>query len=203
MLDLSIQLEKPSISQKFQYSIKNAVSIIHQFEKDQMPKTNENLQEELRRKISPNDRAYQRLQRTIRVIVADKKVKHSVYDECDIKNGKDLFMRLLQVDVLCHIYRIKEDVNDKHGLNQVVPLKIPVIVGSNDQLTHLFARDLCLFIQVMCFLAFLELLFSHDHLVDFLASHSTHHINDFDILAHQSPHPLCIPDLQLFLRLGI
>ena len=41
-------------------------------------------------------------------------------------------MHLVNKPILCHIYRVKDNVYEKHDLDQVVPLQIPVIVWNYD-----------------------------------------------------------------------
>ena len=79
------------------------------------------------------------------------------------------------------MYGIEEDVHNKHELNEVVPQQIPVVVWSNDQLTHLLSREVGLFVLVFDFATLLILLFPHDHFLNFLASHPVHHYDDLDL----------------------
>jgi len=83
--------------------------------------------------------------------------------------------------VLSHLNGIEEDVNNKYELNEVIPQQIPVVVRSNDQLTHLLSREVSLFVLVFYFATLKILLFPHDHFMNFLASHLVHHYDDLDL----------------------
>ena len=132
------------------------------------------------------------LQLSVRIVVAYEEVKNSVNNKDYIESGKNLLICRVQIDILCHLYGIKEDVNNKHELNKVVPLEIQVVVRSYDQLAHLFLGGVSFFVLIFCFYSLLILLFSHDHFMNFLASNSRHHYDDLDLFSNQSPRVLSI-----------
>lgn len=81
-----------------------------------MAKADKDFQEKLRIEIGPYNHEYWGLHLSVSIVVADKKVKDSVNNKYYIENDENFFVCLVQIDFLCHIYWINDDVNDKHDL---------------------------------------------------------------------------------------
>ena len=93
-------------------------------------------------------------------------------------------MGLVNIGILGHIYWIEDDINEKHDLDQVVPLKIPIVVWPNDQFTDLFSRELSILFMMALMLAFSGDLVSHYHVVYLLATHELHKYYYPDLFAN-------------------
>lgn len=71
-LDLRIKLKESAVSQELQDTVDDTVSVVKEFEENEVAKTDEYLQEELGIKIGPHDVYYRWLELPIGIIVTHK-----------------------------------------------------------------------------------------------------------------------------------
>ena len=152
-----------------------------------MAETDKDLHKELGIKVGPHDFDHRWLQLSVGIVIPNKQIKDSINYKNDVENKKTLLMFLINVDIHSHIYRIKYDIYYKHNLNQVVPLKIPVVVRTNNKPTNLLPFILSFLVILLALFALGYHLLAHNHLVHSCPTNILHVPDDLNLSAYQAP----------------